>query len=201
MAEPTTPRGRDSKARIISTAAGLMYERGMAASVDDILAAAGAGKSQFYYYFPDKSALVVEVLEYQLDHILDEQSRLKLDSYSGIATWFARLVEFHEAGGLRGCPLGSLAGEATGHGGLLRTTAAAAFGRWESSVAAALEAMRQRGEMADGADPAELAEAVIAIIQGGYLVSSIKGDARPMQAALGVALRYLESFASTGDQA
>ncbi len=201
MAEPTTPRGRDSKARIISTAADLMYERGMAASVDDILAAAGAGKGQFYYYFPDKSALVVEVLEYQLDHILDEQSRLNLDSYSGIATWFARLVEIYEAGGLGGCPLGSLAGEATGHGGQLRTTAAAAFGRWEASVAAALEAMRQRGEMADDADPAEMAEAVIAIIQGGYLVSSIKGDVRPMRAALGVALRYLESFASTGGQA
>jgi len=37
-------------------------------------------------------------------------------------------------------------------------------------------------------------EAVIAIIQGGYLVSSVKGDVRPMRAALRVALRQLESF-------
>ncbi len=68
-----------------------------------------------------------------MDHILDEQSRLKLDSCSGIARWFARLAEVQEAGGLRGCPLGSLAGGAAARGGLLRTTAAAVFGRWESS--------------------------------------------------------------------
>lgn len=202
MAEPTTRRGRDSKARIIAAAAGLMYERGISAtSVDDILEASGAGKSQFYHYFASKSALVVEVLGYQLDQILDEQSRLHLDSLSGIAIWFERLAAMHDAGGLRGCPLGSLAGEASAQGEHLRKTAAAAFGRWESSVAAALEAMRQRGEVATGVDPAELAEALIAIIQGGYLVSFIKGDVRPMRAALRVALRHLDSCASAGGDA
>jgi AcrR family transcriptional regulator len=179
-----------------------MYERGIrGTSIDDILAASGAGKSQFYHYFPDKSALVVEVLGYQVNQILDEQSQLRLDSYSGIAIWFERLVELHEARGLRGCPLGSLAGEATAHGEHLRRTAAAAFGRWESSVTAALEAMLERGELVDSVDPAELAEAVIAIIQGGYLFSSIKGGVRPMRAALGVALRHLDSYRSTGGDA
>lgn len=202
MSEPSTRRGRDRKARIVTAAAGLMYERGIrGTSVDDILAASGSGKSQFYHYFPDKSALVVEVLGYQLDQILDEQSRLRLDSYNGIAIWFERLVAMHHARGLHGCPLGSLAGEAVAQGEQLRKTTAAAFGRWESSVATALEEMRRRGEVADSVDPAELAEAVIAIIQGGYLVSSIKGDVRPMRAALQVALRHLESFASPGEDA
>ncbi len=201
MTEPSTRRGRDSKARIIAAAARLMYERGIkGTSVDDILAASGAGKSQFYHYFPDKSALVVEVLGYQLDQILDEQSRLRLDSYSAIAIWFERLVAMHDARGLRGCPLGSLAGEATAQGDQLRKAAAAAFARWESTVAAALEDMRRRGVIADGVDPAELAEAVIAIIQGGYLVSSVKGDVEPMRKALRVALRHLESFASAGGE-
>ncbi len=202
MSEPSTRRGRDRKARIITAAAELMYERGIrGTSVDDILAASGSGKSQFYHYFPDKSALVVEVLGYQLDQILDEQSRLRLDSYNGIAIWFERLVAMHHARGLHGCPLGSLAGEAAAQEEQLRKTAATAFGRWESSVAAALEEMRRRGEVADSVDPAELAEAVIAIIQGGYLVSSVKGDVRPMRAALRVALRHLESFASPGEDA
>ena len=202
MAEPATPRGRASKARIIEAAAELMYERGIrATSVDDILGASGAGKSQFYHYFPNKSALVAQVLGHQLDQILDEQSRFRLDSYSGISLWFERLAVMHDAGGLRGCPLGSLAGEATAHGEHLRETAAVAFGRWESSVASALEAMRRRGEVADSVDPVELAEALIAIIQGGYLVSSIKRDVRPMRAALRVALRHLESFAPTSGDA
>lgn len=202
MSEPSTRRGRDRKARIITAAAGLMYERGIrGTSVDDILAASGSGKSQFYHYFPDKSALVAEVLGYQLDQILDEQSRLRLDSYDDIAIWFERLVAMHHARGLHGCPLGSLASEAAAQGEQLREIAAAAFGRWELSVATALEEMRRRGEIADSVDPAELAEAVIAIIQGGYLVSSVKGDVRPMRAALQVALRQLESFTSSGGDA
>lgn len=202
MAEPTTRRGRDSKARIIAAAAGLMYERGIrGTSVDDILAASGAGKSQFYHYFPDKSALVVEVLGYQLDQILDGQSRVGIDSYSGLANWFEQLVKVHDARGLRGCPLGSLAGETTAQGEQLRHTAAAAFGRWESSVAGALEVMHERGELVEDVDPAELAEALIAIIQGGYLLSAIKGDVRPMRAALGVALHHLHSLSSAGGDA
>lgn len=94
-----------------------------------------------------------------MDQILDEQSQLRLDSYNGIVIWFERLVAMHHTRGLHGCPLGSLAGEAAAQGEQLRKTAADAFGRWESSIAAALEEMRRRGEVADSVDPAELAEA------------------------------------------
>jgi len=114
----------------------------------------------------------------QLDQILHEQRRLSLDSYNRIATWFASWSRSTRLADCAGAP-SALAGEAAGLGGLLRTTAAAAFSRWESSVAVALEAMRQRGEVADGADPAELAEAVIANIEGGYLISSFKGRSPP----------------------
>ncbi|MBA2768868.1 MAG: TetR/AcrR family transcriptional regulator [Sporichthyaceae bacterium] len=199
MPEPTTSRGRDSKSRIVAAAAGLMYERGIrAASVDDIVEASGTGKSQFYHYFPDKSALVAEVLAHQLDQILDEQKGYPLDSFSGIATWFRALVERHETRwGLHGCPLGSIAGEAADHGESLRVTAADVFTRWESSLATALEAMRHRGELTDTADAQITAEAVIAIIQGGYLLSSIKRDVRPMRGALQAAILYLESYSPT----
>lgn len=176
-----------------------MYERGVtAATVDDILAASGTGKSQFYHYFPDKDALVNEVLAHQLDGILEDQSRFALDSWDGIATWFQTVIEAHESRlDLHGCPLGSLAGEVVEQGEPLRLSAAEAFNRWESAWAAALEAMRGRGELDPAADPAVAAEAVLAIVQGGYLLSSIKRDIRPMRAALEAASVYLQSHSSS----
>ena len=54
--EPVTSRGRQTKARIVAVAAELMYDRGVATtSVDDVLLAAGVGKSQFYHYFSAKT--------------------------------------------------------------------------------------------------------------------------------------------------
>jgi TetR/AcrR family transcriptional regulator, transcriptional repressor for nem operon len=198
MPEPTTDRGRHSKGRIVSAAAELMYERGVAATtVDDILAASGTGKSQFYHYFPDKDALIMEVLAYQLDGILENQSGFALDSWDGIADWFRTLVEVHESRlGLHGCPLGSIAGEVVEQGEPLRLSAADALNRWESAWAAALDAMRRRGALEGTADTAALAEAVLAIIQGGYLLSSVKRDVRPMRGAVDAAWHYLRSYSA-----
>ncbi len=171
-----------------------MYERGVrATTVDDILAASGAGKSQFYHYFSDKNALVTEVLSYQLERILEDQGQFSLDSWDGIVAWFRALIDMHERRwGFHGCPLGSIAAEAAEQGETVRLSASAVFARWESVLAGAFEAMRRRGDLEATADPAALAEAVIAVMQGGYLLSSIKRDVRPMREALRAALGYLE---------
>ena len=50
LGEPKTERGRASRERIVERAAELFAERGIAVtSVDEVLAAAGAGKGQFYH--------------------------------------------------------------------------------------------------------------------------------------------------------
>ena len=175
-----------------------MHERGVSATtLDEILAVSGTGKSQFYHYFPDKNALVIEVLAHQLDRVLEAQSSYALDSWEGIGAWFQAMIESHERSGLNGCPLGSIAAEAVELTEPVRRSAAGAFGRWEATLRAHLETMRGRGELVASADPAALAEAVITVIQGGYLLASVKRDVRPMREALDVALRHLHSYAAT----
>src|SRR5262249_56512309 len=57
--KPRTERGRASRERIVERAAELFAERGVAAtSLDEVLAAAGAGKSQLYHYFRGRDELV-----------------------------------------------------------------------------------------------------------------------------------------------
>src|SRR5258708_27669618 len=57
--EPRTGRGRASRERIVEHAAELFAARGVAGtSLDEVLAAAGAGKSQLYHYFHGRDELV-----------------------------------------------------------------------------------------------------------------------------------------------
>src|SRR5882757_8660780 len=109
---PVTERGRRARAAIIDAAATLMYQKGVSmTSLDDVLAAAGSGKSQLYHYFDSKAELVAAVIERQLELVLAEQPSLQqIDSWDGINRWGAEILELHSApGGPFACPLGTMA--------------------------------------------------------------------------------------------
>jgi TetR/AcrR family transcriptional repressor of nem operon len=196
MREPSTRRGRDTRRRIIAVAADLMYERGVSAtSVEDVLAASGTGKSQFYHYFSGREELLAQVLDHQLGLLLEEQSSFPLDTWTGIQTWLQAFALRHETErGLRGCPLGSIVSEVLDHSDQLRRHGAHAFVRWESALADELLGLQGRGLLRRDADPAVLAEVTIAILQGGYLLSSTKREAAPLRNAAAAALAHLRSF-------
>jgi TetR/AcrR family transcriptional repressor of nem operon len=198
MTEPATRRGKDTKRRIVAVASDLMYERGVSAvSVGDVLDASGTGKSQFYHYFSSKEELVAEVLWHQLGRVLEDQSFFQLDTWDGIQTWLEALIAMQQTRReFRGCPLGSLAAQVLDQSDHLRSRAAEAFAHWETALAAALETMRDRGQLRDDADPQVLAETTIAILQGGYLLASTKRDATSMRNTVVVALAHLQSFAA-----
>jgi len=182
---------------MVAAAAALMYERGVnAVSIDDIAVASGTGKGQFYHYFATKEELVAEVLRHQLEQVLEEQSVFRLDTLDDIRAWLEALVGMHESRRrFRGCPLGSIASEVI-DSDPLRARAAEAFSRWESSLANGLRTMLAGGLLRPGADPEALAGATIAVLQGGYLLSSIKRDVHPMRNAVSAAVSHLNSFAS-----
>ena len=56
--------------------------------------------------------------------------------------------------------------------------------------------MRARGELVARADPATLAAATMASIQGGLLLTQTRKNARPLRVALDAALAYLRTFAA-----
>jgi Bacterial regulatory proteins, tetR family len=59
-------RGRASRERIVERAADLFAERGIAgSSVDEVLAAAKAGKGQFYRYFRNRDELAAATVGYR----------------------------------------------------------------------------------------------------------------------------------------
>jgi len=198
MKQAKTRRGAETRDRILTTAAELIHERGVTAtSIDDILAASGTGKSQFYLYFKSKDELVRDVLGHNLEVTLSAQEALLegLSTWKGIKCWLDTLADMHERQGLfGGCRIGSLAAEMVERDEELRLAMAEAFSRWESYLAAGLETMRARGTLLAAADPRALAETTMASIQGGYLLSTTKKDIRPMRNALAAAYSHLRSF-------
>jgi len=195
--EPTTIRGRETKARIVTAAAELMVERGVAAtSVDDVLRASGVGKSQFYHYFIAKTDLVAAVLQHQLGAVLRDQDCFDIATWDGIEGWLNSLVgQLVERGFASGCPLGTIVAEVTDRDDRLQTFAANAFALWEGKLAGGLQALKDRGGLRDDADPETLAEEALASIQGGYLLATVKREARPMKSAIRAAFSRLQSYA------
>ena len=194
--EPSTARGRAVKARIVAAAAELMHRRGVAAtSVDDVLAASGTGKSQFYHYFADKRDLVEAVLQHQLERVLAEQRRFDVGTWDGIRAWLeSLLVAQMQRGFYGGCPLGSVVAEVADQDERLRTIAVEAFSRWEAELTAGLRSLQERGELSADVDVERLAEEAMATIQGGYLLSMTKNEIRPMRSALEAAFDRFASY-------
>ena len=81
----------------MAAAAQLMYEQGVTeATLEEIRAAAAVSGSQIYHYFSDRQALLLTVIEYQTEAVLDLQRPHfgHLDSISGLRQWRDALVEY-----------------------------------------------------------------------------------------------------------
>lgn len=195
--EPGTARGRETKEHIVDVAARLMHMQGVdATSLDQILAESGTGKSQMYHYFSTKTDLVEAVLRHQLERVLADQRRFDVATWDGIEHWLEAMMQAQEERGFcGGCPLGSLVAEVVDRDEQLRAIAAEAFSQWEKGLATGLAALQERGELRRDADPGRLAEEVMATIQGGYLLSTMKRDAQPMRRALDAVLARIATFA------
>src|SRR2546423_15543054 len=197
---PKTRRGRASRERIVEAAAGLMFAHGVRrTSLDDVMAAAGVSKGQLYHYFADKDDLVRAVIARQTAHVFDAQRPLldELDSWAAIAGWLDGLVRLQEERGCAGgCPLGSLASELADEDEAARRALVESFDAWAGYLARGLARMRARGELAATADPATLAAATLASIQGGLLLAQTRKSVRPLRVALDAALAYLRTFAA-----
>jgi AcrR family transcriptional regulator len=204
MGVPATERGRETRERIVLSADRLFRERGVAAtSVDDVLAVAGAGKGQLYRYFESKDELVSAVVDHRLDRYLVRHLAAleRLETLDELRSHLDELVEAHRANDLAGgCPVGSLALELTGRDEPLRRRLAGVLDRWETSLCTGLERLAARAELRDDVPPERLAGALLASIQGAYLLSTVRRDADSMSGALHQAVKALRPDCSLDDR-
>ena len=195
--QPKTGRGRASRERIVERAAELFAERGVAGtSLDDVLAAAGAGKSQLYHYFSGRDDLVAAAVGLRCTQVLAGLTQA-LGSVASLAELEQALNGFaagFEQMGMPGCPIGSLAADVAESNEGARQQAAAAFDAWERLFADALERMRQQGELRADASPAALATALLASLEGGMVLSQTRKDAASLHVAVDAGLGQVRTY-------
>ena len=199
VAEPRTDKGRATRNRVLDAATELVFEHGVAGTtLDDVRATANVSKGQLYHYFADKEDLVHAVIDRTVQQVLDAQPQLTdLSSWAAIAGWFDHLVQLQvNRHAIGGCPIGSLAGELAETDQQARTELAAGFDRWEAPLRDGLRQMQADGKLRRSADPARLATATLAAIQGGLVLTQTRRDPQQLRIALDAAYGYLRSFAA-----
>ena len=194
-AKPATAKGRAMRDRIVQAGAELIAEKGVAGmSLDDVRERTGASRSQLYHYFEDRDDLVRAVIDVTTETVLDNQGELlyHLDSWAGIDRWLDALVQ-HQIGqqACGGCPLGSLAGQIAERDPDARAAIAVGLDRWEAHLRDGLTRMKAHGKLRKDGDPAALATATMASIQGGLLLTQIRRDPDQLRIALNAARNNL----------
>ncbi|WP_225440351.1 TetR/AcrR family transcriptional regulator [Amycolatopsis eburnea] len=196
-----TARGAATRSRIVRAAVDLMQVNGVAATtLDDVRAASGTSKSQLYHHFPDKTALVHEVVAVRGTQLVGQQGDQlrRLNSIRDLERWRDAIVRRaalrHD---VHGCALGSLAAELADRDEEARVLLAKYFEIWEELLAEGLIRMRSSGALRPDADPGKLATFLVAALQGGYLLARMARSAEPMKQTLDLAIDHVRSFRAT----
>jgi TetR/AcrR family transcriptional repressor of nem operon len=197
--QPRTEKGRVTRARILDATSRLIAERGVGhVSLEDVEREAGVGRSQLYHYFDGRDDLLRAVIDTTTDAVLSAQDGVldELDSLEAIDRWFDRLVALQEERGARGgCPIGSLVGQLAERDEETRAALVCGFARWQEPVVAGLTRMQNLGRLRSDANIESLADATMAAIQGGLLLTQVRRDPQQLRRALDGARAVLTAAA------
>jgi TetR/AcrR family transcriptional repressor of nem operon len=196
-----TRKGLATRARIVSVAAKLMFERGVAnTSIDEVRNTAEVGGSQISHYFRDKRDLIRQVIATRRGDVVafHTQPRLgALDSLEALQAWAdACIADIDTVYRQGGCVYGSLAGELIDGDDEVHDDLSAGYDEWLDLFRDGLTKMRRRGDLRPDADPRHLAASLVAAHQGGAMITHATGDPEPLRAALNAAVDYVRSFAA-----
>jgi AcrR family transcriptional regulator len=174
----------------------LIAERGVDhVGLDDVVTAAGVGKGQLYHYFADRDALVEAAVARRCGQVQEALARMfgGLESLAELERALADYVTIYQQT-LAGCPVGRIASEVAGRNDGAQRQVEKAFDAWQALFADLFARLRARGDLHHDADPAVLATALLAALEGGQILSQTRNDATSLRIALSATLGHIRSF-------
>ena len=187
----TATKGERTRARLTATAAALLQRQGYhATGLAQIVEESGAPRGSLYFHFPGgKEELAVAALreagdawKRRIEAAIEAAPDLGA-AVVAVCKLFA--AELAASDWQLGCPLATVALEASGSSAAVRQTCAQHFAGWEASIAARLAA--------SGIDPEaamRMAMFALATIEGALLLARVERSARPLE-LVGEGLRAL----------
>ncbi|MCU1682377.1 MAG: TetR family transcriptional regulator [Amycolatopsis sp.] len=192
----TTNKPLSHREKLMREGTKQLYEYGFhGTTVDRILEASGVPKGSFYHHFGSKEAFAREALEryvrFQLDLLAKWSAAEDIDTADAIYGYFTDMAEaFTRSRHQRACLLGKLSTEMAAGSPAFRDLLAADVLRWKEKLVDLLQRGRDRDDVREDLTVDELADAVLALIQGVFVLAlAVRNKA--MLDATGATLRLL----------
>jgi AcrR family transcriptional regulator len=139
------PSGDDRQRAIVDAFEGLLQTRALAdVAIDEIAAGAAISRSAFYFYFPSKQAVLLELLDRMVAEVDERLEAVGLPGDDAAAWWRSAIGVFVDVFGAHRAVTVTLA-EARATVPELRDEWARRSVRWVDSTASTIVAERRRG--------------------------------------------------------
>jgi TetR/AcrR family transcriptional repressor of nem operon len=189
----------EARARILQAAYELFSSGGFeAASMDRVAEKAGLKKANLFHYYRTKDALGAAVIEKAARRHAEGMralfADLTQDPVTAVRGLFARGTVGMRKDCSRGCFIGKMGQEIDERNVQMRSELEGCLAAWRGDVASFLDGWRKKGYFRAGFKPAETADGVLALYEGGLLIAKVAGDDAPIEHARRAAVTVITAW-------
>lgn len=187
----TRTEATSHKERMLRQGMKLLYANGFhGMTVDALLAASGVPKGSFYHHFGSKDAFAQAVLgryaQSQRDLLDRWTERAELSTPDKLTGYFREMAEnFVRSDYQRACLAGKLSTEVAASSEPFREQLDQDLRRWKHQLIAVLENGQQRGDVRTDRDGGDLADSLLALLQGAFVIALSTRDEESLEAIAG----------------
>lgn len=191
-----TTKGLATRQRVIESTREVINLRGYSnTSISDIISHSGVKKGNLYFHFPNKEDLLYEILiqaqkdynNYLHNNIQGNSTLEKLKSLT------AAVYSFHEKRGFHGgCIFGNTALEMNNINTRFTALIHDIFEEWISYIAHIIKEGIVRGDFSTRVKPEKLARHIVAVLEGGVMMSGLTKNGTCFKDCLESLHTYLE---------
>lgn len=183
---------KDSRARMVRSAAVLIRTRGMSAtSFSDVIDDSGAPRGSIYHHFPQgKEQLAEDAIKWTSDRVLAHQRACPASTPTGVLDWFIDIWRqtVIASGGAAGCVVAGVAVDTMPDAKGLMSVIRATFQSWVDLLVEQLESTGVPGDRARG-----IAVATLAAMEGALILCRAQRDVSPLEGVAAELKRLLPS--------
>mgnify|MGYP001825472986 FL=1 len=192
-------RSERTRQLIIESAAPIFNKKGYAGtSMSDLTTATGLTKGSIYGNFKDKDDVAVHAFQHNIDLIFDFFSKERkaagstLDKLLAYPRGFRKVYRMILSYG--GCPILNTAVEADDTHAVLRKMAMDVLAKWKKSIVTLIEKGKSEGVIDAATQAQNMAEILIAIMEGGSVLSKVTGEESYMLNAIDTAEKMIDDM-------
>lgn len=192
-------RASNARQRMLDAALDLFHRKGVRGTrVEEILEQSNTGKSQLYHYFGSKDGLVEAAVSYFESQLVAGRlpGTQTIETLADLEEWFGAFIAYQYAtGSTRHCPM------ATIHSTLdedeqepIRVAIRRVFQHARRALDEFFERLARDGRLPPDCAPRTLTDFCATVMQGGLILSRVRGEPAPFESAVDHAMRYLRSI-------